>query len=54
MCCYLLLWWYYNKKGDGSLLPSPSSLVVLRFNLMVLGIYNVQGTTKEKFVANVI
>jgi hypothetical protein len=27
---------------------------VLRFNLVVLGVYKVQGITKEKFVANAV
>jgi hypothetical protein len=27
---------------------------VLRFNLVVLGVYKVQGTTKEEFVANAV
>jgi hypothetical protein len=27
---------------------------VLGFNLVVLGVYKVQGTTKEEFVANAI
>jgi hypothetical protein len=31
----LLLWWCSNEKGKNNLLPLPSSLVVLRFNLMV-------------------
>jgi len=36
-----LLWWCFSKEGDGSLMPSTSSLVVLRFNLVVLGVYKV-------------
>ncbi len=35
MRCYLLLWWCFNEKNDGNLLPSPFSLVVLKFNLVV-------------------
>ncbi len=31
------LWWCSNEESDGNLLPSPSSLVVLRFNLVVFG-----------------
>jgi hypothetical protein len=31
------LWWCFNEKGYGSLLPSPFSLVVLKFNLVVSG-----------------
>jgi len=33
----LLLWWCFSEESDGSLLPSPSSLVMLRFNLVVFG-----------------
>ncbi len=54
MCCCLLLWWCSNEEGNGNLLPSPFSLVVLRFHLVVLGVYRVQGIIKEEFVANVV
>jgi len=37
MCHRLFLQCCYNEEGDGNLLPSPSSLVVLRFNLVVFG-----------------
>jgi hypothetical protein len=30
MCCCLLLWCCCSEKGDGSLLPLPSSLVVFK------------------------
>jgi hypothetical protein len=33
----LLLWWCFSEEGNGSLLPSPSSLMVLKFNLVVFG-----------------
>jgi hypothetical protein len=32
-----LLWCCSIEEGDGSLLPPPSSLVVLRFNLVAFG-----------------
>jgi hypothetical protein len=34
---HLLLWCYSSKEGNGNLLLSPFSLVVLRFNLVVFG-----------------
>jgi len=37
MCRRFLLWWCSSKESSGNLLPSPSSLVVLRFNLVVFG-----------------
>jgi hypothetical protein len=37
MCWHIRLWCCSNEEGDGSLLPLPSSLVVLMFNLVVFG-----------------
>jgi hypothetical protein len=35
--CHFFLWWCFNEENDGGLLPSPSFLVVLKFNLVVFG-----------------
>jgi hypothetical protein len=51
---HLLLCWCSSEENNDNLLPSPSSLVVLRFNLVVLGVYRVQNITKEEFVKNAI
>ncbi len=31
MCHHLFMWWCCNEKGDGSLLPSPFSMVVFKW-----------------------
>ncbi len=36
---HFFLWWCFSEENDGNKLPSPSSLVVLKFNLVVFWVF---------------